>query len=938
MNKKLLAVFIYLSCLVGMSQTTINGTIFNEYLEPFPGAVINSPSGTVTSNFDGEFTLMVKKFPITIKISSVGYSTEELEIATADAGQNLNIILKETLILNQLVMSASRTPERVMESPVTIERIGENEIKNTASVNFYEGLGNLKGIDVLGNSYSTKIVASNRGFASALNNRFVQLIDGAESSIPVFEYSYGNVFGLNELDVKNVEILPGAASALYGANAFNGILLMTSKNPFDDQGISTYFKTGITTQEDRSNAAFYDVGIRMAHAFSDKIALKANLVYNTAEDWHAIDTRNSSGQGGVIIAGQSHADDKGYDGVNVYGDEVSFNLRDLVRSAEISSGGAIPSGTYLTVEDTNISRVGYQEKDIHDFNAKYMTFDSALHYRPWGEKSTEVIISSKLHLTDNVLHASNRYSQKDAFMEQYKVELKGENYFLRGYYTESDAAKTTDSRLSGISVANDWRDHRTYFGLYTATYLGNLFGGQTDEAAHAIARQAAESGRFEPGTSEYNSSLAKAKNTTISNGGALLIDNSAFYHVDANYNLAEKIDFADIQLGGSFRSFALDSQGQVYTDDDGIIRLRQYGLYTQIQKKINDERLKLTGTIRYDKAKNFDGNFSPRATISYAAGNTRDHNFRLAYQTAFRNPTTQDQYLGLQLGNRVFLGSVEENLTREITTLNYSSDASQSVTLTGEDAVNNSYTLSSVEEYQNEVRYGRELNIGVLEKAEISTLKPETVQSFELGYRGAVKLAENLFEFDIVGYYNFHKDFITTKQVITPFYGNVGTPEAAVAIGRQDFLRYVVRTNTDAKIDAYGFATGFATKIFGGFDFRLNYAYSDFSVNSEDIDFKPSFNTPKHKVKAQFGHDRLFKNIGFAVNTRWQDEFLYQSRFIDALVDDRFVVDAQINFTIPKWKSFVKIGGSNLTNKDYTSVPGSGTIGSQYYISWTINN
>ncbi|MGB5272423.1 MAG: hypothetical protein WBN39_00075, partial [Flavobacteriaceae bacterium] len=70
-----------------------------------------------------------------------------------------------------------------------------------------------------------------------------------------------------------VEILPGASSALYGAGAFYGILFMTSKNPFDYQGISTYFKTGLTSQEAAGNNNYYDFGIRVAHAFSDKFAM-----------------------------------------------------------------------------------------------------------------------------------------------------------------------------------------------------------------------------------------------------------------------------------------------------------------------------------------------------------------------------------------------------------------------------------------------------------------------------------------------------------------------------------------------------------------------------------------------------------------------------------------------------------------------------------------
>ena len=65
-----------------------------------------------------------------------------------------------------------------------------------------------------------------RGFATFANTRFVQLVDGMDNSTPALNFPIGNLVGMNEVDVQSVELLPGAASALYGANAFNGILFM----------------------------------------------------------------------------------------------------------------------------------------------------------------------------------------------------------------------------------------------------------------------------------------------------------------------------------------------------------------------------------------------------------------------------------------------------------------------------------------------------------------------------------------------------------------------------------------------------------------------------------------------------------------------------------------------------------------------------------------
>ncbi len=92
-------------------------------------------------------------------------------------------------------------------------------------------------------------------------------------------------------------------------------------------------------------------------------------------------------------------------------------------------------------------------------------------------------------------------------------------------------------------------------------------------------------------------------------------------------------------------------------------------LIHKLTKKFMEDRLKFTGSVRYDKSKNFEGNFSPRVSLVYSAGERKNHNFRGSFQTGFRNPTTQDQYIGFNVGNAVLIGSAPDNLTRFTETL-----------------------------------------------------------------------------------------------------------------------------------------------------------------------------------------------------------------------------------------------------------------------------
>jgi len=953
--KKLLLFLIFLGSLFTSAQTIIEGTVFDEYLEPFPNAIISSSSSNkTTSNFEGVFTLEVINLPVTLTISSLGYSSEKITIT--DKSNDINIILKETYALNQIIISASRIPERIMESPVTIERVGGKFINNTASPNFYEGLKNLKGINLLDNNYLTKSITSNRGFSNTDNVRFVQLIDGFDSAVPVFDYSIGNNFGVNELDVKNIEILPGAASALYGANAFNGILLATTKNPFEDQGISSYIKTGVTTQENGGNNAFYDVGLRMAHKFNDWFAGKINFNYDKAKDWQANDITNING------TGTSHnGTSTNYDGVNVYGDDYAANLIDVT----FAGASFLPSNSFnsLLALDSNqnieISRTGIKESYLTDYNVNNLKFDVSLHFKPWGEDKTEIILGSKYSIGDNVTTLSNRYIQKNSSQSQQKIEVKGNNYFVRAYYTENDAGDTFDSKLASTYINRQIASDQTYFITYLTSYYESLATNLTNDVAHNTARSLVDNlYTIDPTTEGFKEYLNEAKNTPLTEGGSKLSENSGYYHVDANYNFTDKIEFADIQIGGNFRSFALDSDGQIYTDYDGILRYRQYGLYTQLQKKFAEDRLKISGTARFDKSKNFNGNVTPRVTLSYAAGDKKDHNFRIGFQTGFRNPTSQDQYSGITLGgNTVLLGSVQDNLDRyEITPEN-----GNGIILAGNDAFQNSITASSLDDFQNNFRANflenptdllnspddisvllSYINPNLLSVSNFEKVQPEIVKSFELGYRGAIDFTGNLLEFDLVGYYNLHEDFITSTEVVVPYSGNVNNIDAILleSLLEENFQRFIISTNAKSRINAFGFAAGFNTKVFGDFNLGGSYAFSDFTIDNtdNDIDFSPDFNTPKHTVKIQFGNSKLYKNLGFGIDTRWQSEYLYQTRFLDRTLPSTFIVDAQLNYNLPSIKSTIKIGGTNITGKEYNSVPEAGTIGSQYFISWTYNN
>jgi iron complex outermembrane receptor protein len=905
-KKILLLAFLVCGSTAMLAQTTITGTVKDAKTgETLPGANIkieNKAVGT-TTDFSGNFVLEVAdKPPFTLEISVLGYKMKKVEVT--ENNQTINITLTENeTSLDEIVVSASRTPERIMESPVTIERLDSRAIKNTSAPSFYDGLENLKGVDVNTNSLTFKSV-NTRGFATFSNTRFMQLVDGMDNSSPALNFALGNLLGMSELDVNTVELLPGASSALYGANAFNGIMFMTSKSAFDDQGISVSLKGGITSQEAGGNNEFTDFNLRMAYAFSNKFAAKATLSVLEGTDWMATDYRNT--RGGEMVAGDRNSD-RNYNGVNVYGDAASANMRTVAQTLE--GLGLIPGGASALIPSESISRTGYNERDLMDYAVESIKFGGSLNYRPFGDDRLEVIWNSKIGTGTTQYLGGQKYSIKNFLMQQHKLEVKGKNFFIRGYTTSENAGDSYNTLFAALNINRAWKDDSTWFGQYTGAYLQGTLGGLTSDQAHAVARQTAETGRYEPGSPEFNEAFDRITSDPNLITGAKFRDETKLYHGDANYNFQDVIDFAEIQVGGSYRRYSLNSFGNIFTDADGPIDYDEFGIYTQVQKGfLDEERLKVTASMRYDKAQNFNGNISPRVSFAYAAGENKNQNFRASFQTGFRNPTTQDQYIGLDVGSAILLGGVEDNLDRFSTTFE---DAGTMYTITGRDVYANALTVSS----------------GGTQRADVGFVKPEKVTAYEVGYRGLVQAGAQRLTVDLSVYYNQYEDFIANTNVLVPY-------NAAGA-----YKVFQLYSNSTADISSYGATIGLNTKILDGFDLGLNYTLARFEFDqAANPDFEAGFNTPEHKVKLQFGKTDLFKNFGFNFNARWQDEYRWESTFVDATIKGRTILDAQINYSVPSMKSIFKLGGANLTGQEYLSAPGIGAIGSQYYLSWTINN
>ncbi|HUM67112.1 MAG TPA: carboxypeptidase-like regulatory domain-containing protein, partial [Chitinophagaceae bacterium] len=302
-------------------QTRISGSVGDEITkEPLVNASVTIKgklAGTVT-DAKGTFEFSTsQKPPFTLIVSVIGYEQKEIDIASADNKISVQL-QKQTGVMNEVVVSASRVQENILQSPVSVEKMNLKAIRETPAMSFYEGLRNIKSVEMVTSSLTFAQI-NTRGFNHTGNSRFLQLVDGMDNQTPGLNFSVGNMLGASDLDMESAELIPGAASALYGPIAFNGVLRMTTKDPFKYQGLSSQVKVGVNHigEELADPHALYDLSLRYAKAFNNRFAFKVNAAYLTGLDWYASDYTDVDPQTPVANRGDNNP---GRNALNIYGD------------------------------------------------------------------------------------------------------------------------------------------------------------------------------------------------------------------------------------------------------------------------------------------------------------------------------------------------------------------------------------------------------------------------------------------------------------------------------------------------------------------------------------------------------------------------------------------------------------------------------------------
>jgi outer membrane receptor protein involved in Fe transport len=888
-------------------NVTINGNVRNSSSKDGSGAVSvlvkGEDNGTFTDD-KGNFRLTVKKLPVTLLISSVGYELQEVTVSNAT--NLVQVEFKPTNILGQeVVVAANRVPQKILESPVSIERVSAATIRNAAVSSYYDVVTTLKGVDVTTSSLTFK-TPTTRGFNSSGNTRFNQLVDGMDNQAPGLNFSVASIIGLSELDVDNMELLSGASSALYGAGGMNGTLLINSKNPFKYQGISVLVKEGLMhvgSSSQRAASPYHNWNMRWGKKVSNKFAFKINAELIQAKDWQGRDYRNyaRAATGGNVKAG-TRASDPNFDGINVYGDETTADIR----SAVLNTIGSTAAPFLKNFIDTlnggaaiNVSRTGYTEKEVTNPNTVNFKLGGSLHYKvtPY----TEAIFAAYWGTGNTVYTGSERYSLKDFKMGQYKLELINRYWSLRAYTTQENAGESYNTTVATRLFNESWKPSAVaggWYQQYSLAYLGARLTGATDADAHTLARAQTDVGRPVAGSAQFIKSYDSIRKIPIKAGGALLLDKSDLYSLEGTYNMSHLTGkWVDLLLGGSYKQYVLNSEGTLFADSAGRIKISEYGAYMQLSRKIFD-RLSLTVSGRYDKNENFKGRITPRATALIKI--KENNNFRISYQTAYRFPSNQQQFINLGIGSNVFL-------------------------IGGNPGFRTFYNFAAKPTYDFD-----KLRAGNIQLFTPQDLKPESLSSFEAGFKGLMMQGKLLV--DVYGYYGTYKDFLGRKVTVQQ-------SGAAIALSdTSNGRRLSIPVNSTDKVKTYGFGLSLDYRLPLNFTIGANVA-SDV-LKDVPATFVAYFNAPKYKANVNLGNSGFGpgKRLGFNVAYRYQGAFLYQGDFATGNLPSVQTLDAQVSLKLPKAnKSVIKLGATNLLNQYYYNAIGNSQIGGLYYLSFGYN-
>lgn len=923
-------VLALLALLIGLGTTasaqTVSGTV-TDGSGPLPGVNVRIDGTFVgrATEADGTFALDVdfRDGAKTLVFSFTGFRTQRVTVDGPATG--LAVRMEPDVIQGgDVVVSASRVEESVLEAPVTIERVSMAQLQQRPQTEILASLDRLKGIDV---SRSSMLISSlsTRGFNSAKSERLIQQIDGMDLVSPTLSLYVGNLTGIPEIDIASVEVVYGANSALYGANAFNGVVLFESRDPFEDTGASVSVRGG--------ERGLIETQARWAQRVGDRLAYKVVGSFFEADDFISTNYSTLTTIPGNYDAGtlRTPTDARGADLVNRYGEVVVVTPTTCV--ARGANNACLATAGQALGLDSDVYTPGFSENDLvlGDYRAQAARVNAEVGYLLSDD--IKATLRGGYATGNGIYQSSNRYAFDGIGGKFGALEVESTDWTVRALVNDADAGNTYDLGFLGsfmnrapyqnpdtgamimVPTASGGTRPLIYAEVYAQTYLGGFGAARAAGAslADAYAAGAAAAATVYPTLAGDPDRFNAARDLTLANdtpgSSPTFKSDGQVYNVDGQYRIALPGE-VNASVGANFRQYALNSQGTLYSDgpnspltctattctrtnrDD--ISNYDFGGYLQLRRAFLDDALDLSVVGRFDAFQNFDARFSPRGSAVFSFGENDQHNLRASVSRAFRQPAQLDQYISLDVGSILLVGNIGDG---------FEGLAFMPTAATGP----------------------------VGGAISIDPLTVEQMDSFEVGYKG---LLGSLFA-DVSYYRSNYTDFIGTRRFFGRETGQAPNPAELVAppaatdptfANRTRLLQ--VWTNADQEVTTQGVLASLEYRVDRAFVPAVNYTWS----HIEEIDdLILGFNTPEHKVNVG-ASGQVGPGFGYGVNYRWVDSYAYSMPFAEGVIDSHGVLDLQGSYAFPTFGATVFGGGTNLTDATNLTAYGAAPVTRMLYL------
>ena len=228
---------------------------------------------------DGEYSTGVPPGTYSVIVTLIGYETTRLDGIRVDASSTTAVeipIRSRALILNPIVVTASRRQEKALDAPASVSSVSSPEIQRAIATTPADHVQMQPGLDIFQTSLTGKSVVS-RGFNNVFSGTLLTIVDNRYARIPSQRFNSFDLISTTDLDIDRIEVSLGPGSALYGPNAASGVMHIITASPIDRPGTSVSLAAG--------ERSILTGQFRSAHAFSDRFGLKVSGQYMRGDEF-----------------------------------------------------------------------------------------------------------------------------------------------------------------------------------------------------------------------------------------------------------------------------------------------------------------------------------------------------------------------------------------------------------------------------------------------------------------------------------------------------------------------------------------------------------------------------------------------------------------------------------------------------------------------------